>query len=114
VAKILSDPTATRTDQAVNGSDSSLCHEFCSPRSWEINPLQRMEWLAMAEYYPILARAVSGLATNNAQTRQELYEHARTVLVAQLGGRAPQVSLLLERIELELAILTTEMGSIRA
>ena len=62
----------------------------------------------MADYFPILARAVSGLATNNAQTRQELYKHARTVLVAQLGGRTPHVSLLLERIELELAILKTE------
>ena len=39
---------------------------------------------AMADYYRVLARAVSELATNNAHARQELYEHARTVLVAHL------------------------------
>ena len=38
----------------------------------------------MAHYYRVLDRAVSGLATNNARARQELYEHARTVLVAHL------------------------------
>jgi hypothetical protein len=34
----------------------------------------------MADYYPVLARAVSSLATNTAQARQKLYEHARSVL----------------------------------
>ena len=38
----------------------------------------------MADYYPILARAVSGLEVNSAQARQEIYEHARTVLIAHL------------------------------
>jgi hypothetical protein len=43
----------------------------------------------MADYYPVLARAVSSLAVNNAQTREELYEHARTVLVAELERNNP-------------------------
>ena len=43
----------------------------------------------MADYYSILARAVSRLATNNAQTRQELYEYARAILIAQLRQKRP-------------------------
>ena len=46
----------------------------------------------MADYYSILARAVSRLATNNAQTRQELYEHARAILIAHLDRSDPKKS----------------------
>ncbi len=62
----------------------------------------------MADYYPALARAISRLAINNAQTRQELYEHARTVLVAELERNNPERSTqaaLRERIEFETTIL---------
>jgi hypothetical protein len=65
----------------------------------------------MADYYPILARAVSGLATNNAQARQELYEHARTVLVGHLDRSDPQISLqemISERMALETAVQGVE------
>ena len=47
----------------------------------------------MDDYYSILARAVSRLATNSVQVRR-LYEHARTVFTAQLLGQDPQISAL--------------------
>jgi hypothetical protein len=69
---------------------------------------------AMADYYPILARAVSALATNNAQARQELYEHARAVFIAQLHRQDPQLSALesiRHSIAFETAILRVEAES---
>ena len=68
----------------------------------------------MADYYPILARAVSRLATNNAQARHEVYEHARTILVAQLGSQNPKASalnIMSERVALKGAILRVETKS---
>jgi hypothetical protein len=65
----------------------------------------------MADYYSILAGAVSRLATNNAQARQELYESVRTILIAQLRRKDPQISTLGtmgERIAFETAILRVE------
>jgi hypothetical protein len=68
----------------------------------------------MADYYPVLAHAVSRLAVNNAQTRQELYEHARTVLVAELERNNPERSthaVLRERIDFETTVLRVEANS---
>ena len=68
----------------------------------------------MADYYPLLSRAVSRLTVNHAQSRQELYEYARKVLVAELErnnpGRSPQAGLR-ERIEFETAVLKVEAKS---
>jgi len=65
-----------------------------------------------ADYYSILARAVSRLAINNAQARQELYERARTVLVTELGRQEmPALGTVGERIVLETAILKVEAES---
>jgi hypothetical protein len=65
----------------------------------------------MADYYPILARAVSTLAINNAQARQEVYERARAVLAVELSRQDPQKStleILRERSALETAIRRVE------
>ena len=68
----------------------------------------------MADYYSILARAVSRLETNNAQVRQELYEYARAILNAHFDRSDPQISALGvidERVEFETAILRLEAES---
>jgi hypothetical protein len=69
----------------------------------------------MVDYYPGLARAVSRLATNNAQARQELYEHARSVLIKYLNRSDPQISKvdsIKERIAFEAAVLRLESKSV--
>jgi hypothetical protein len=71
----------------------------------------------MADYYPVLARAVAGLATNTAQARQELYEHARSVLNKHLDRSNPQISnvdSIKERIAFEAAVLRLESKSVSA
>ena len=65
----------------------------------------------MADYYPVLARAVSRLATNTDEARHELYEHARSVLNKHLDGNNPQISKIdpiYERIAFEMAVLKLE------
>jgi hypothetical protein len=69
----------------------------------------------MADYYPVLSRAVSSLATNTAQARQKLYEHARLVLNKYLDKSNPQISNvdgLNERIAFEAAVLKLETKSL--
>jgi phage-related minor tail protein len=68
----------------------------------------------MTDYYPVPARAVARLAVNNAQTRQDLYEHARMVLVAELERNNPERStqaVLRERIDFETTVLRVEANS---
>jgi hypothetical protein len=66
----------------------------------------------MADYYLILTNAVSRLATDSDQARQELFERARTVFIAQLGRHEiPAFEAMRERIAFETAILRVEAKS---
>jgi hypothetical protein len=60
----------------------------------------------MADYYPVLARAVSGLPSNDAQARRDLYARARAIVGEQLrrDGRDAAVDVLREQAALEAAI----------
>jgi len=46
----------------------------------------------MADYYPLISRAVAGLEKNSGENRRALYERARKALVDQLRGVQPPLS----------------------
>lgn len=46
----------------------------------------------MADYYPLIARAVEGLPEQNPDQRHAVYERARTALIAQLRSLNPPLS----------------------
>jgi hypothetical protein len=65
----------------------------------------------MADYYPALARAVLKLENNNVQARQELYERARAVIVAELSKQNSKITdpvIVREQAALETAICRIE------
>src|ERR1700746_2935663 len=70
----------------------------------------------MADYHPLITRAVEGLSNNTAEARRGLYERARGALVAQLRGLDPpltEAEITRERLSLEEAIRRVEAGSAR-
>ena len=70
----------------------------------------------MADYYPLIARAVAGLEKNTGEGRRALYERARTALVAQLRGVTPPLTeseITRERLALEEAIRKVEAEAAR-
>src|SRR5258708_17826042 len=70
----------------------------------------------MADYYPLIARAVAGLDKNPGDARRALYERARAALVAQLRGVTPALDesdVTRERLALEEAIRKVEGESAR-
>src|SRR5437016_3531794 len=70
----------------------------------------------MADYYPLIARAVAGLDKNTGDGRRALYERARTALVAQLRSVEPalnETDITRERLALEEAIRKVEAESAR-
>jgi len=66
----------------------------------------------MADYYPLIARAISALDANApGESRRALYERARTALIAQLRGVQPPLSeseITRERLALEEAVRKVE------
>src|SRR5262245_4975521 len=65
----------------------------------------------MADYYPLIARAVAGLENSTGEARRALYERARTALIAQLRSVEPALSesdITRERLALEEAVRKVE------
>jgi hypothetical protein len=65
----------------------------------------------MADYHPLIARAVEGLDRNTGENRRVLYERARAALVAQLRSITPALNesdITRERLALEDAIRRVE------
>jgi hypothetical protein len=65
----------------------------------------------MADYFPLIARAVAGLDKNTGEIRRALYERARTALVSQLRSvepALPESEITHERLALEEAIRKVE------
>ena len=65
----------------------------------------------LADYTPLIARAVEGLERNTGENRRELYERARKALLAQLRGIDPPLDegeITQERLALEEAIRNVE------
>jgi hypothetical protein len=70
----------------------------------------------MADYHPLIARAVEGLGTGSGEARRALYERARAALVSQLRGIDPPLSeadITRERLALEDAIRKVEAETVR-
>jgi hypothetical protein len=70
----------------------------------------------MADYYPLIAKAVAGLDKSTGEARRALYERARTALVTQLRGVVPALSetdITAQRLGLEEAIRKVEAEAAR-
>src|SRR5262245_37781235 len=70
----------------------------------------------MADYYPLISRAVAALEKNNGETRRALYERARAALLTQLRGVTPALEesdITRERLALEESIRKVEAESAR-
>ena len=70
----------------------------------------------MADYTPLIQRAIDGLENNTGENRRVLYERARVALTAQLRGMDPpleETEITRERLALEEAIRTVESEAAR-
>lgn len=66
----------------------------------------------MADYYPLLARAVQGLSDQTPEARRAVYERARAALVAQLRSLNPPLGE--PEIEREIAALNNAVDRVEA
>lgn len=65
----------------------------------------------MADFYPILARAVAGLPENTPEARRAIYDRARAALITQLRGLDPPLSeaeIMRERLTLDETVARIE------
>src|SRR6185312_7350027 len=70
----------------------------------------------MADYHPLISRAVAGLEKNTGENRRVLYERARGALVNQLRGVDPPLEesdITRERLALEDAIRKVEADTVK-
>src|SRR5918999_5685646 len=70
----------------------------------------------MADYHPLISRAVAALEKNSGEARRAVYERARAALLAQLRGVTPALNesdITRERLALEEAIRKVEAESAR-
>jgi hypothetical protein len=70
----------------------------------------------MADYTPLIQRAIDGLENNTGENRRVLYERARVALTAQLRGMDPpleETEITRERLALEEAIRNVESEAVR-
>src|SRR5471032_1252634 len=70
----------------------------------------------MADYFPLIARAIAGLDKNTGENRRALYERARTALVNQLRSVEPALNesdITRERLALEESIRKVEAEASR-
>src|SRR6202521_3868714 len=70
----------------------------------------------MADYYPLIAKAVTGLEKSTGGARRALYDRARTALLARLRGVEPTLAepdITRERLALEEAIRKVEAEAAR-
>ena len=68
----------------------------------------------MADYYPLIAKAVSALDKSTPETRRALYDRARNALLEQLRGVPSEPEMTRERMALEDAIRRVEADARRA
>ena len=65
----------------------------------------------MADYYSVIAQAVSGLPRKTDEAKQAIYERARAALRKALRSPFSEIDLVAEQAALEVAISMVEMTS---